>query len=368
MVRRLPSGLEGRQVSGERGLGFGGFLVGLGAGWVFFRELDMTSNVFAWTLILAGSAVVASSLLSRLDRRWRMGGLVGGVVGGLVIALFATSGPVLIGVSGVGYSGGYRAEDAREFSGALTSGRVLLDVESFNGPITVSTWDKSEYSISVLVRAKGNTDAEAEANLEKLVLDFDESLMDGRAKLVLRYNVPPTWTSRYSLNVEAYLPAEATIDLDLDSSNGGISIKGIDGGTIKLQTSNGMIEFYDVTGSRIDAVTSNGRVEGRLEAPDTSVSTSNGGVELRLPCTVTGRYVLRTSNAQVHLRVSPSSGVGYDLDLSTSNGGIDIDLPNLEYGLNQRTSKEARTRGFEDKAVQITVVASTSNASMGVEA
>lgn len=354
-------------MSGPRSLGLGGFLVGLGAGWVVFRELDITTNIYAWIMILAGSAFVASSLLSRWNRRWRIGGLVGGALGGLILALLVTSGFVLIGVNDSSYSGSYRAQDTREFNGVLTADSVLLDVNSFNGPIKVSTWDKSEYDIVVLIRAKGNTVTEAEENLERFGLDLDESVVGGKVKLVLRHNVASTLTSRYSVQVEAHLPARATVDLDLDSSNGGIHLADVAGGTINLRTSNGMLEFDDLTASKIDAVTSNGRVEGELEAPDASVSTSNGGIDLVLPCTVTGRYVLRTSNGHVHLRVSGSTSVGYDLDLLTSNGSIDIDLSNLEYSLNQRTSKEARTRGFTEKTVKITIVASTSNGGMDID-
>jgi hypothetical protein len=354
-------------LSGRGGLGFGGFLVGLGVGWVVFSAMSVSWGLFAWMLILAGAAMIVSSLIPRRRFNIDVGGLTRGLMGGLVLSLVATSGLVFVDLGGSSGLGDYRAQETRTFSGALTAGGMLLDVNNFNGPVSVSTWARDEYRVDVLIRAKGVTVADAEDNLERFVTDFDEGASGGKGTLVLRYDIPINWHSRYSVQVEAFLPARAKIDLDLDSSNGAISLKDIDGGTIELQTSNGAIDFDDVTGSRIDAVTSNGRVEGRIEAPDTSISTSNGGIDLALPCTASGRYVLRTSNAQVRLRVSPSSGVGYDMDLSTSNGNIDVGLPNLEYGVNQRTSKEARTSGFEDKAVKITVVASTSNAGMDVD-
>ena len=88
---------------------------------------------------------------------------------------------------------------------------------------------------------------------------------------------------------------------------------------------------------------------------------------MTIPCTVTGRYNLRTSNAGIGLDLSSSSTVGYDVDLSTSNGVIDLDLPNLDYNQNTRTRKEALTVGFSGKAVQVTIDASTSNAGMSVD-
>jgi len=354
-------------MSGRGGLGLGGFLVGLGAGWVIFQKINVSGNLFAWILILAGVAVIASSLSLWKGRSTRYGGLVVGLVRGLILSLFITSGFVLLGASDSGYSVNYRAQDTRVFSGALTADSVLLDVNNFNGPITVSTWAKNEYSISALIKAKGNTDAEAEENLEKFEFDLDESLVGGKVRLVLRHNIVGTLMSRYSVQIEAHLPIDTTIDLDLDSSNGGIYLNDITGGVIKLDTSNGGLVFDSVEASRIDASTSNGPVSGRLDASDADISTSNGEVNLTLPCTKTSRYVLRTSNAGVDIRVSTSSDVGYDLDLSTSNGGIDIGLPNLDYTQNQKTSKEAHTEGFAGKAVKITIDASTSNGSIDVD-
>ena len=186
-------------------------------------------------------------------------------------------------------------------------------------------------------------------------------------RLVLRHNVPITKTSLYSVTIEVKLPADAEVSVDLDSSNGGIILTDITGGDIDLSTSNGALVFEDVTAVEINADTSNGAVRGTLEAPLTFIGTSNGGINLELPSTESGRYVLTTSNAGVDLKLSSSSSVGYDLDLSTSNGGIDLDLPNLEYTRDTRTSKEAHTVGFSEKPVQVIIDASTSNANMDVD-
>jgi hypothetical protein len=348
-------------MSGHRGLGFGGFLVGLGTGWMVFQEINVSGELFAWILIIAGTAVAASSLLfsSRRNRHFR--GLIGGLTVGTIMSLMITSNFVLYGISSGGYSGSYRAQDTIAFTGALTADSVLLDINSFNGPIEVSTWEKDEYSISALIKAKGTTDAEAEENLERFEFDLDESMILGKKRLVMRHNVASTMKSRYSVQIEAWLPVDATVDLDLDSSNGGIDLAEITGGVIDIRTSNGGIDFDDVTAGSVNAYTSNGRVDGSLEAPDVHIVTSNAHIGLDTPCTVTGNYVLRTINAGVHVSVSGSTGVGYDFDLSTSNGEVHVDLPDLDYTRNLITRKAARTRGFEEKAVRITISAITSN-------
>jgi len=184
----------------------------------------------------------------------------------------------------------------------------------------------------VTIRARGTTTREAEQNLEDYTIEFEESAVGGQGRLVLGYDIPATWTSRYSVEVEAFLPRDASIDLDLVSSNGAISLTDI----------------------------------SRVEAPDTSLSTSNGAIDLTLPCTVTGRYDLDTSNAAIDLKVSSSPDVGYSLNLSTSNGSVDFDIPNLSYTTNQRTRKVAKTTGFDAKDIQITITGSTSNSGVDV--
>jgi hypothetical protein len=280
----------------------------------------------------------------------------------------------------------YRAKTTESFTGAMTANSVYLSVDNFNGPVSVSTWDRSEYSVELLIKAKGTTTSEAERNLEDFVVDFDESVVQGQGRLVLGYGIPDNACNKYSVQVEAFLPADAVIDLELESSNGKISLSDVVGGEMQLYTSNGAISLSDVVGGEmqlytsngafsfdnvyaefIHADTSNGKISGDLEAPDAYISTSNGEIYLTLPCTTTGEYFLRTSNGQVDLRVSSSSDVGYDLDSSTSNGAINIDLPNLEYSVDRKTSKEAQTLGFEGKEVQITIDVRSSNGNMDID-
>ena len=350
------------------GLGFGGFLLGLGLGWYIFRAIEISYNVFAWILIIAGAGVVISALISWGRPSLPLRGLASGLTGGLILSLFLTSGFGFIGdITRGGVSGAYRAEDTKSYSGVATAERIYLEVDNFNGPIKVLTWEKDEYNIELRIKARGTSQKDAEKNLDDFKINFDESVVQGQKRLILNYDIPFTARSRYSIEVEAFLPAQAVIDLDLDSSNGGIYLTDINGDSLVMETSNGELVFGKVFAESINGKTSNGRVVGDLEAPDTSISTSNGKIELTIPCTVNGEYDLSTSNGAIELVVSPSSQIGYDLDLSTSNAGIDINLSNLDYSQNQKTNKEAKTEGFSGKAVQITIKASTSNSDIDVD-
>ena len=354
-------------LSDSPGLGFGGFLVGLGVGWFVFSTFEVSSNVIAWLMIICGAAIVLSSIVSKSRLGRGTGGLVGGVVGGLILSLFITTGFGFFDIFDGGSLGTYRAETTESFTGAMTAGSVYLSVDNFNGPVSVSTWDRSEYSVELLIKAKGTTTSQAEKNLEDFVIDFDESVVQGQGRLVLGYGIPATAYNKYSVQVEVFLPVDAVIDLELESSNGAMSLEDIMGGEIRLDTSNGAFAFENVYAESINAETSNGAISGDFEAPDAYISTSNGAIDLTLPCTVTGEYTLRTSNGQVDLKVSSSSDVGYDVDASTSNGVVSFGLPNLDYSVNQRTSKEARTEGFEGREIQITLDVSSSNGDIDVD-
>jgi len=352
-------------MSKVKGLGFGGLLIGFGAGWIVFDAIRVTSQFFGYFLLLAGALIIVSSVVSMNN----FGFDVGGLTRGLMVSLFATSSfdPFITSWGSGDSWGSYRVDETRTLTGDLTESGAYLDVENFNGPISVSTWAQDEYSISIQIRAKGTSDSDAEDNLDDIEFDLTETVVSGVRRLVLRHNVGNTKTSLYSVSVVAKLPADVEVDLNMDSSNGGMTITDIEGGVIRLSTSNGGIDFDSVTADEVHVDTSNGGVRGDLEAPVTYIGTSNGGIHLTIPCTVTGRYNLRTSNAGIGLDLSSSSTVGYDVDLSTSNGVIDLDLPNLDYNQNTRTRKEALTVGFSGKAVQVTIDASTSNAGMSVD-
>ncbi len=142
-------------MSRSSGLGFGGFLIGLGVGWVFSTYLEVSRTMFSWLIILAGAAVVASSLISRSSYRNEYGGLVSGLLGGLVLSLIFTSGFSFLsgGFNGDSF-GSYTAHDTQTFNGAITASRISLEIDNFNGPISVSTWSKNEYNVELDIRAR----------------------------------------------------------------------------------------------------------------------------------------------------------------------------------------------------------------------
>jgi len=347
-------------------LSIGSFLMGLGLGWLFSTSFEITKNLLAWGIIVAGIGIVISALLSFLNLRIPIHSFIGALSGGIIISLILSSGLGYFVGFGVD-SWGYTATGIESFSGSITLDNIYLEVDIVNGPIKVSTWNKNEYSINVTIKAKGPSQADAEDNLNDLNILFEESLLQDQMRLVIGHSIPFLSESRYILEVDAFLPGNAMINLKLDSSNGGISLAQINGIVLEMETSNGRLNLEDVYAKNISGRTSNGRIDGKIEAEIVDLSTSNSRIDVEIPSSITGDYSFHTSNGAIKLTVGFFPRVGYDLDLSTSNGDIDIAIPGLEYGENQRTNKEAQTKGFEDKSVQITIVAYTSNSDIDLE-
>jgi hypothetical protein len=348
-------------------LGFGGFLIGFGAGYVLFRSIDINREIFARLTVFAGVLIIASTLARRISPNMKIGGIFGGLIGGLFLSLLFTSGLSFLSIFNSGSIGDYRAEDVINYNGALTVENVVFDISTFNGYIKLYTWDNSEYSIDVTVKARGANDKEAEDNLADFEVDFSESKEGNKVILNLEHQVSFTKTNLYSVLVTAYLPSDAVYDLGLSTSNGQISLNDLVGDVLDLSTSNGEMSFDNVISNKIIGTTSNSKITGDLESPDTKLTTSNGKIDLRLPCTLSGEYDLDTSNSAIDLKVSSSSNVGYSLDMSTSNGGIVYDLDGLEYTINQNTRKKAKTASYDDMDIQITIFGSTSNSNIDVE-
>lgn len=349
-------------------LGFGGFLLGLGIGWFVFTTLNVSLNLFAWLLIIIGVATVIGGLVSFAGLSMPIGNVIGSFSGGLVIALFLTSGFQLISdFTGVwNISGDYRAEDTLIFTGTAIQERVYFECDNFNGPVTVNTWAKNEYDVSLKIKAKGRTVQAAENLIDSLDIELDEKQVSEQLRLILTYNIPSNQRSQLSIEVIANLPSDADIGLQVESSNGAVNLSNINGSGIFLDTSNGGLNLVNVFAENIDASTSNGRIQGSFEAPAASLSTSNGGIDITIPGNIAAEYILETSNGGVEVKVTRTKDIGFDLDVTSSNGNIDINLPNLDYSTDTKNRKVAKTEDYALKTLKIDLEISTSNGNVDV--
>lgn len=191
------------------------------------------------------------------------------------------------------------------------------------------------------------------------------------------------------------MPAGWVPDLDLETSNGAISVTthAVHGfGDVKLRSSNGAISISNVdTVGAVDLYTSNGAIEltNVLLSNTVKLRTSNGGItitnltatsldatssngRIQLESSAIGNLTkLKTSNG----RIIVDQSIVHNLDARTSNGDIDITLTGLEtnYHIQMTTSLGKRYLNglaVDDSSIHPEqsryVIASTSNGDVRV--
>ncbi|MGB2714944.1 MAG: DUF4097 family beta strand repeat-containing protein [Vicinamibacterales bacterium] len=195
-----------------------------------------------------------------------------------------------------------------------SSGSLAVDA-SPNGGIKVEGAPRSD----VLVRARVVATAETEDRARQIASGVrvqpsgDRIETDGPTGLGRR----ESWHVSYELSVPMQM------NLSLKSTNGGVSVRSVEG-RIEFTTTNGGVKLANV----------NGDVRGR---------TTNGGVDIELDgATWQGEGLdVQTSNGGV--RISVPEHYSARLEASTTNGGLNSDFPVMMQG--RRTREIEATLG-----------------------
>lgn len=345
-------------MSNRGAIGLGGFLLGLGAGYIILRELSLAIDSIAWVLIIIGGAVVASALIRWVSPGLEIHRIVGGVAGGLVFALLLTQGfNFFTGISNSNLP--YSTTEHKSYAGASPQDSVYLRVGSMNGQITLTTWNREEYSIDATITARGSSQNEADDNLVKLGKELIKEETTSLQKLTLVYTSPVLLNNPYQISLEVKMPVNAKLDLDLTTSNGAVTISNVDGGDVVIHTSNGALRLTNLKADTLRGSTSNGPVTGNVDAVTCTLTTSNGPMTIQIPSKRSGTYTLSTSNGNVDVTMGATGD--YRLDGTTSNAEVTFNVPNLTYSRDSKTSKAAQTAGYDSAQVQISVNIQTSN-------
>ncbi len=263
--------------------------------------------------------------------------------------------PLLFSLSGcdieevVGASTRFREDFSRTYD--LRPG-ARLNLENFNGPVEVRTWDQNKVEI------QGTKYASTKEALQLLKVDVSSSPDLLEIRSVRPGGDTSSWRrGNYGVSLRITVPRQTHLD-KLTTSNGPIKVDGVEG-RMRLTTSNGPVDVQASTGE-LDIRTSNGPVEvtrfsgratvqtsnGPIEisalnldpAVPLRLETSNGPISLRLPEGVNGRVRAHTSNSKVstdleltgaergkgRLEGALGNGNGPLFDLSTSNGPIHL--------------------------------------------
>jgi hypothetical protein len=224
----------------------------------------------------------------------------------------------------------YRACDVREESMAA---QPLTVDGGRNGGIRVEGWDRNEIRVQAIVTAN----ARSEADAKQLASEVQVQVGGGRVSAT-----GPTTERRQWWSVSYRINVPRRNDLDLNATNGGVSITGVSG-TIRFDTTNGGVRLTDLAGD-VRGETRNGGLTvvlsgDRWDGTGLDVQTSNGGVTLTIPEGYNADLSTRTVNGgfrtdypmTIQGELSPRQGItttlgagGAPVSVRTTNGGLRI--------------------------------------------
>jgi hypothetical protein len=224
----------------------------------------------------------------------------------------------------------YRACEVREHT--MPAGPLTVDAGR-NGGIRVDAWDRNEIHVLAVVTAQARGEEEA----RQLVSQVQVQAGSGRVAAT-----GPSTEDRQSWSVSYRVNVPRQNDLELNASNGGITINGVSG-NIRFETTNGGVRLSDLAGD-VRGATRNGGLNVALngsmwDGTGLDVQTANGGVTLAIPEGYNAELTTRTVNGGFHFdypltlegELSPRRGIstrlgagGPPVNVRTTNGGLRI--------------------------------------------
>lgn len=190
----------------------------------------------------------------------------------------------------------------------------FLSIENQNGNIDVEGWDQNVIEIIAHKRVRASNSERAREMMDRL--EIDVRTVGDRVEIVTIHPRDHKRNSGFlswlfdgndgSSSVEYSVKIPVKMDLDLNSTNGGINLNKCSG-QIDLRTTNGKIIADEIEGS-LNCKSTNGSVKAYLRGvdpkEDMNFKTTNGSIKLYLP---------EKTNA--------------DIEARTTNGSINCDLP-----------------------------------------
>ena len=202
-----------------------------------------------------------------------------------------------------------------------------------NGGVSVEAWDRKEIRVRAIVRGSARDEARAKS------IAGEVQVQSGGGRV---YATGPDLDRREWWSVSYRINVPRNNDLDLSATNGGITIVGVNG-NLRFDTTNGGVRLQDVAG-RVTGETRNGGLDVRLvgsrwEGEGLDVETSNGGVTLSIPDGYNAELETRTVNGGLRIdfpitvqgELSSRRGIsttlgsgGPPVRVRTTNGGVKI--------------------------------------------
>jgi len=189
-----------------------------------------------------------------------------------------------------------------------------------NGGVNVSGWDRSD----VQIRAKVWADARSEERAQEIEKGVRIRVEGGR----ISADGPDTGR-RESWGVSYEIMVPRSMDLDVDTHNGGVSVTDV-AGDIRFQAMNGGVHLVRVGGD-VRGRTMNGGLTVELagdhwEGAGLDAQTTNGGVKMIVPEDYSAELVTGTVNGGINIDfpVTVRGRIGRQIRTTLGDGGAPV--------------------------------------------
>jgi hypothetical protein len=210
-----------------------------------------------------------------------------------------------------------QSQVVREEKRFTVSGRADLQVTTFDGSISIRSWDKPDILVEVEKRGSTRESVDAlEIKTEQNGNAIELEVKRPRAETFSGIGFHRTATARLIVSVPR------TTNVRARSGDGSIIIEGVSG-RLEMHTGDGSIKANNVAG-QLTLSTGDGSIvvdgaEGTLD-----LNTGDGGVS------VTGNLSavkVHTGDGSVVYRAQPGSSMGAPWDITTGDGSVTLYLP-----------------------------------------
>lgn len=207
----------------------------------------------------------------------------------------------------INLGGSQRYREDFHYSFALTPGGSLR-LDSFNGTVEISGWDKNTVDID------GTKYANTDYRLKEMKVDVVPAANAISIRVLPPLDHRGNAGARFTIHVPRHTELSSIV-----SSNGKVQVESIEG-PAHLRTSNGSVHVNGLVGP-LEVQTSNGSIEVTDVTGDTTLHSSNGSIRADVR---KGRFGASTSNSSISVRLMESDSS--PVRLESSNGPIDLTM------------------------------------------
>lgn len=288
------------------------------------------------------------------------------------------------GATPVGTAQPYCASKTHWIDGAIDAAALPVDLATFSGNVLVRGDVARVWNLTVVLSARGDSDALARANLGNIQFAWSHEEAQGhylRAKASLSTR-EQRHHERASLTLS--MPASVLLALTASSASGDVTANAIRSDQTRLTSASGNVAATDVVATWARLVSSSGSVRTeRLQSQDATIESASGNVDahgelgdariqsasgtVRANLRPSGNasWTLSSSSGSVSLSTKEEARFGYSATASTASGRATITLRDGETtGSNQQ--KRFESKDYSSRAVRVTVSVNSASGNVDI--